>query len=181
MGRPAAEAGNRQDPWRVILRFSDRAVISTDFPTQCRRPDPARSRPYVGSGQGKCLRSAARCRRGKSFMGAIFGIVGEGSLAAVRAMGTEVSHRGQFQRVWSPAPKVYFGRAEHRPFASDGSPITADWHAASDEGALPERFAQEGAAALAGLRGTFAVAICGGPPPFWLAGVPVRSKSPHLA
>src|SRR5512133_1023835 len=96
-------------------------------------------------------------------MGAIFGIVGEGSLAEVRAMGQAVRHRGQFQQVWSPAPKVYFGRAEHRPFEADGSPMTADWHAAGDESALPERFAQEGAAALARLRGTFAVAICGGP------------------
>jgi asparagine synthase (glutamine-hydrolysing) len=110
-------------------------------------------------------------------MGAIFGIVGEGSLAEVRAMGKEVSHRGQFQRVWSPAPKVYFGRAEHRPFESDSSPITADWHAASDEAALPERFAREGAAALAGLRGTFAVAMCGGPAHVWLAVDQIGYKS----
>jgi asparagine synthase (glutamine-hydrolysing) len=110
-------------------------------------------------------------------MGAIFGIVGEGSLAEVRAMGKEVSHRGQFQRVWSPAPQVYFGRAEHRPFESDSSPITADWHAASDEAALPERFAREGAAALAGLRGTFAVAICGGPAHVWLAVDQIGYKS----
>jgi asparagine synthase (glutamine-hydrolysing) len=110
-------------------------------------------------------------------MGAIFGIVGEGSLAEVRAMGKEVSHRGQIQHVWSPAPQVYFGRAEHRPFEADGSPITADWHAASDQAALPERFAREGATALAGLRGTFAVAICGGPAHVWLAVDQIGYKS----
>jgi asparagine synthase (glutamine-hydrolysing) len=114
-------------------------------------------------------------------MGAIFGIVGEGSLAEVRAMGKEVSHRGQFQHVWSPAPKVYFGRAEHRRFEPDGSPITADWHAASDEAALPERFAREGAAALASLRGTFAMAICGGPAHVWLAVDQIGYKSLYYA
>jgi asparagine synthase (glutamine-hydrolysing) len=110
-------------------------------------------------------------------MGAIFGIVGEGSLAEVRAMGQMVSHRGQFQRAWSPAPQVYFGRAEHRPFEADGAPMTADWHAASDEATLPERFAQEGAAALASLRGTFAVAICGGPAQVSLAVDQIGYKS----
>ncbi len=110
-------------------------------------------------------------------MGAIFGIVGEGSLAEVQAMGQAVSHRGQFQQVWSPAPRVYFGRAEHRPFEVDGSPITADWQAVSEEAALPERFAREGAAALARLRGTFAVAICGGPAQVWLAVDQIGYKS----
>jgi asparagine synthase (glutamine-hydrolysing) len=110
-------------------------------------------------------------------MGAIFGIVGEGSLAEVQAMGQAVSHRGEFQQVWSPAPRVYFGRAEHRPFEADGSPITADWQAISDEAALPERFAREGAAALARLRGTFAVAICGGAAQVWLAVDQIGYKS----
>ncbi len=42
-------------------------------------------------------------------MGAIFGLVGEGSLDEVRAMGGRMPHRGAQQRVWSPAPGVYLG------------------------------------------------------------------------
>jgi asparagine synthase (glutamine-hydrolysing) len=110
-------------------------------------------------------------------MGAIFGIVGEGSLAEVRAMGQAVAHRGQYQQCWNPAPNVYFGRAEHRPFEAGGSPMAADWHASSDEAALPERFAREGLGALANLRGTFAVAICGGPAHIWLAVDQIGYKS----
>lgn len=110
-------------------------------------------------------------------MGAIFGIVGEGSLAEVQAMGRAVSHRGQYQQAWSPAPNVYFGRAEHRPFDAAGSAMTADWHASSDEGALPEQFARERAAAFAALRGSFAVAICGGPAQVCLAVDQIGYKS----
>lgn len=110
-------------------------------------------------------------------MGAIFGIVGEGSLAEVRAMGQAVAHRGQYQQCWNPAPNVYFGRAEHRPFEAGSSPMAADWHASSDEASFPERFAREGLAALANLRGTFAVAICSGPAHIWLAVDQIGYKS----
>lgn len=110
-------------------------------------------------------------------MGAIFGIVGEGSLAEVQAMGQAVSHRGQYQQCWSPAPNVYFGRAEHRPFEANGGAMTADWHAASDEATFAERFAREGAAALANLRGSFAIALCGGPAQVWLAVDQIGYKS----
>lgn len=110
-------------------------------------------------------------------MGAIFGIVGEASLAEVQAMGLAVSHRGQYQQCWSPAPNVYFGRAEHRPFEAAGSAMAADWQASSEESALPERFARDGAAALAALRGSFAVAICGGPAQVWLAVDQIGYKS----
>lgn len=110
-------------------------------------------------------------------MGAIFGIVGEGSLAEVRAMGQAVAHRGQYQQCWNPAPNVYFGRAEHRPFEAGSSSMAADWHASSDEASFPERFAREGLAALANLRGTFAVAVCGGPAHIWLAVDQIGYKS----
>ncbi|MEP6687215.1 MAG: asparagine synthase-related protein [Gemmatimonadales bacterium] len=110
-------------------------------------------------------------------MGAIFGIVGEGSLAEVQAMGQAVSHRGQYQQSWSPAPNVYFGRAENRPFDANGSAMTADWQASSDEALLPERFARRGAAAIASLRGSFAVAICGGAAQVWLAVDQIGYKS----
>lgn len=110
-------------------------------------------------------------------MGAIFGIVGEGSLAEVRAMGQAVAHRGQYQQCWNPAPNVYFGRAEHRPFEAGSSSMAADWHASSDEASFPERFAREGLAALANLRGTFAIAVCGGPAHIWLAVDQIGYKS----
>src|SRR5215211_5096255 len=110
-------------------------------------------------------------------MGAIFGIVGEGSLAEVRAMGQAVIHRGQCQHSWSPAPNVYFGRAEHRPFDATGGPMTADWQASAEETEFPERFARNGRAALAGLRGSFAMAICGGPAQVWLAVDQIGYKS----
>ena len=97
-------------------------------------------------------------------MGAIFGIVGEGSLAEVRAMGERVAHRGEFQRVWSPANDVYLGQASHRPFDVDAaSPLATDWNVQGGGATFPERFARVGQDALAGLRGTFAVALCDGP------------------
>jgi asparagine synthase (glutamine-hydrolysing) len=96
-------------------------------------------------------------------MGAIFGIVGEGSLAELRAMGGAVAHRGPHQQYWSPEPGVYFGQAEHRPFTAEGSPLATDWHVAGDQTGLPERFAEDGPAALAALRGTFSLALSDGP------------------
>jgi asparagine synthase (glutamine-hydrolysing) len=42
-------------------------------------------------------------------LGAIFGIVGEGCLDEVRAMGARMPHRGAHLEVWSPARGVYFG------------------------------------------------------------------------
>jgi len=98
-------------------------------------------------------------------------------MAEVRAMGQAVSHRGPYQECWSPAPAVYFGRAEHHPFDAAGAALTADWHASSSEAELPEQFAREGLAALASLRGSFAVAICGGPAQVWLAVDQIGYKS----
>jgi asparagine synthase (glutamine-hydrolysing) len=97
-------------------------------------------------------------------MGAIFGIVGEGSLAEVQAMGRQVAHRGEFQQAWSPVRGVYLGQAAHRPFELDQScPMATDWNVHSGGSHLPERFAQLGHEALAALRGTFAVALGEGP------------------
>jgi asparagine synthase (glutamine-hydrolysing) len=92
-------------------------------------------------------------------------------------MGQAVAHRGQYQQCWNPAPNVYFGRAEHRPFEAGSSSMAADWHASSDEASFPERLAREGLAALANLRGTFAVAVCGGPAHIWLAVDQIGYKS----
>jgi asparagine synthase (glutamine-hydrolysing) len=102
-------------------------------------------------------------------MGAIFGIVGDGSLAEVQAMGRAVLHRGAHQQYWSPERGVYFGQAEHRPFQVGDSPMATDWHVSGDQTRLPERFVDDGPAALAALRGTFSLALCGGPEHVWLA------------
>lgn len=95
-------------------------------------------------------------------MAAIVGIVGEGSLAEVCAMGQRVSHRGEYLQVWSPVPEVYFGQASQQPGRVDGScPIAADWHLTSGnpsvDGARYGRFTDDW---LASLRGAFALAVC---------------------
>jgi asparagine synthase (glutamine-hydrolysing) len=48
-------------------------------------------------------------------MGAIFGIIGEGSLNEVKEMGARMPHRGMYLEVWSPAPGVYFGERRKEP------------------------------------------------------------------
>ena len=101
-------------------------------------------------------------------MGAIFGIVGDGSLAEVQAMGRAVVHRGGHQEYWSPAAGVFFGQADHRPFEVGDSSMATDWNVAGDQSSLPERFSKDGPAALAALRGTFSIALCEGPGRVWL-------------
>jgi asparagine synthase (glutamine-hydrolysing) len=111
-------------------------------------------------------------------MGAIFGMVGEGSLAEVEAMGQQVAHRGEFQRVWSPAPGVILGQASHRPFEVDASyQLAADWNVQGGGASLVERYARHGREALAALRGTFAIALCDGPNRIMLAVDQVGYKS----
>ena len=111
-------------------------------------------------------------------MGAIFGIVGEGSLAEVRAMGHPVAHRGEYQRVWSPARGVYLGQASHRPFEVDEAcPVATDWNVQGSGASLPEGFARLGNEAIAALRGTFALALCDGPNRIILAVDQVGYKS----
>jgi asparagine synthase (glutamine-hydrolysing) len=97
-------------------------------------------------------------------LGAIFGIVGDGSLAEVHAMGQQVVHRGRFQKFWSPAPNVYLGQAGHRPFEVDDSfPIATDWHLTGGEPSAIDRLSRLEYDALASLRGTFTLAVCDGP------------------
>ena len=111
-------------------------------------------------------------------MGAIFGIVGEGSVAEVQAMGDQAAHRGRFQRVWSPAPGVYLGQASHRPFEADErTPMATDWNVQGGGAAFPERFSRLGHETLAGLRGTFAIALSEGPNRVMLAVDQVGYKS----
>jgi asparagine synthase (glutamine-hydrolysing) len=97
-------------------------------------------------------------------MGAIFGFIGDGSLAEVRAMGQRVSHRGEFQQAWSPAPGVYFGQASQKPFEVDASfPLATDCHVVGGESSIIDLVAPLEQQALAALRGAFAFAICDGP------------------
>jgi len=110
-------------------------------------------------------------------MGAIFGIVGEGSLDEVRAMREPVIHRGEYQQFWSPAPNVYFGQAEHRPFEIADQSIAVDGHIAADDLTLAGLFGRLGLEALASLRGTFALALCDGPGVVTLAVDQVGYKS----
>ena len=111
-------------------------------------------------------------------MGAIFGIVGEGSLAEVEAMGQQVAHRGEFQRVWSPARGVILGQASHRLFEVDSScQLATDWNVQGGGASFVERYARLGHEALAELRGTFAVALCDGPNRVMLAVDQVGYKS----
>ena len=110
-------------------------------------------------------------------MGAIFGIVGEGSLDEVRAMREPVVHRGEYQQFWSPAPNVYFGQAEHRPFEIADQSIAVDGHIAADDLTLAGLFGRLGLEALASLRGTFALALCDGPGVVTLAVDQVGYKS----
>jgi asparagine synthase (glutamine-hydrolysing) len=95
-------------------------------------------------------------------MGSIFGIVGDGSLAEVRAMGEPVTHRGEFQQFWSPAPNVYFGQAAHRPFEIATPSIATDWNVAAGGSAVADLLGRLRHQALASLRGSFAVALCDG-------------------
>ena len=114
-------------------------------------------------------------------MGAIFGLVGEGSLAEVEAMGHLLAHRGPYQRCWSPTRNVYFGQAGHKPFEGEGSALTTDWQVAGDQDTLAGRLAQHGPAAIADLRGTFALAICGGAGQVTLAVDHIGYKSLYYA
>jgi asparagine synthase (glutamine-hydrolysing) len=97
-------------------------------------------------------------------MGAIFGLIGDGSLSDVRAMGQQVAHRGEFQQAWSPAPSVYFGQASHQPFEVDGSfPLATDWHLITGYTSIVDLVGRPGEEGLASLRGAFTLAVCDGP------------------
>ena len=61
-------------------------------------------------------------------------------------MGRPVLHRGECQQVWSPAPKVYFGQAEHRQFDVTSGSIASDWHVRGSGHAMTELFGRMGTA-----------------------------------
>lgn len=94
-------------------------------------------------------------------MGAIFGVVGQGSLAELEGMRRRLTHRGSFHQLWSPAPGVYFGRVERHPFQVDCScPLTEDAQLDDPAGGagLAECLERDGAEAVERLRGCFALA-----------------------
>lgn len=54
-------------------------------------------------------------------MGALFGIVGDGSLAELGMLGARMPHRGAYQQLWSPAAGVYFGERSHAALGAPGA------------------------------------------------------------
>jgi asparagine synthase (glutamine-hydrolysing) len=115
-------------------------------------------------------------------MGAIFGLVGDGSVAELQAMGRRLAHRGPFRQVWNPAPGVYLGQAGQRHFQIDpSSAVAGDCHLVGGEERIPELFGMLGRDALAELRGSFAIALCEGPGRITLAVDQVGYKSLFFA
>ena len=108
-------------------------------------------------------------------MGAIFGIVGEGWLAEVRAMGQVVSHRGRSQHV-EPRGRTSISAGRNtgrsRRTARDDGRLARGRR----RGALAERVRPEGPPPWPPW-GSFAVAICGGPAQLSLAVNQIGFKS----
>lgn len=91
-------------------------------------------------------------------MGAIVGLIGEGSLDEVQAMAHMLSHRGTSAHAWSPAHNVYFGArggdCEHgENFAADAQ---LDELSCSELAELMER----GLSELSHVHGYFSIALC---------------------
>lgn len=60
-------------------------------------------------------------------MGAVFGLIGEGDLGAVRDMGSRMSHRGSDVHVWSPGSGAYLGERRSSGESADaGDPLALD-------------------------------------------------------
>ena len=94
-------------------------------------------------------------------MGAVFGIIGQGSLSELQVMRQRLAHRGPCHQVWSPAPGVYLGQIARHPLRIDsGCPLAED--AQLDDAPVESRaelLEREGSAALARLRGCFSLAF----------------------
>jgi asparagine synthase (glutamine-hydrolysing) len=90
-------------------------------------------------------------------MGAIFGIVGEGSLAEVAAMGARMPHRGAYQHAWSPAPGVYFGERSQAALGAQGA-LAVDLQADDFGRSELEARLEPGAIGLAGVNAHFSLA-----------------------
>ena len=52
--------------------------------------------------------------------------------------------RGECQQVWSPAPNVYFGQAEHRSFKVADPAVAADWHGSMGDMSVADAVARLG-------------------------------------
>ena len=101
-------------------------------------------------------------------MGAIFGLVGEGDLGAVRDMGSRMSHRGPDLQAWSPATGVYFGERGNASQDAAGDALAIDERiyrvASTDTPDVSPRdhirgiFASGDTSALRYLRGPFSAA-----------------------
>lgn len=91
-------------------------------------------------------------------MGAIFGLIGEGSLSEVRGMGERMPHRGSGVQVWSPAPQVYFGC---RGTIQTGTPRNLAADAQLDEQTTTDiaRALESGVLALSAINGYFSLAF----------------------
>jgi len=128
------------------------------------------------------LRPGAERRERDRRLGAIFGLIGDGSLAEVGAMGEQVVHRGKFHQAWSPAPNVYLGQVSHQPFEVDAScPLATDWTLTAGESSAVELLSRMEHHALAALRGAFSMAVCDGPGRVTLAVDHVGYKSLYYA
>lgn len=94
-------------------------------------------------------------------MGAVFGIVGQGSLAELQVMRQRLAHRGPYHQVWSPAPGVYFGQIARYPLRIDsGWPLAEDAQLDGEaDGGRAELLQREGGIALSRLRGCFTLAF----------------------
>ena len=98
-------------------------------------------------------------------MGAMFGIVGEGSLGELQVMRQRLAHRGACHQLWSPAPGVYFGQIDRYPLQIDSACPLAEDVQLDEQPAInrAELLEREGAAALGGLRGCFSFAFFDAP------------------
>jgi asparagine synthase (glutamine-hydrolysing) len=111
-------------------------------------------------------------------VGALLGIVGEGSLEELRAMAARMDYRGRHLRRSNPAPGVLLGELHHEPGDLDATPTLAldangslyprakddrrpaDEADAKDRVQLARDLDARGPAALAELSGYFALAHC---------------------
>ncbi|MGH8227299.1 MAG: asparagine synthase-related protein, partial [Steroidobacteraceae bacterium] len=92
-------------------------------------------------------------------MGAIFGLVGDGSAGEVAAMGQRMAHRGGAIHVWSPAPGIHLGECAAEPPAR--GPLALDAHLVGlDRPAIVGLIERQGLGALAWASGYFSLAYC---------------------
>jgi asparagine synthase (glutamine-hydrolysing) len=99
---------------------------------------------------------SGECSPSGVVMGAIVGLVGEGSLHEVRAMAQMLSHRGAGIRTWSPAHNVYF--ATRGGDGHHGENFAADAQLDELSGAELAHVLEQGVSGLAHVHGYFAIA-----------------------